>query len=149
MASQSSASRETHWRSVFQEHAESGLSIRQFCQNAGISEASFFAWRKKLARAPAASNGRTVQPRGGKRRLNSRVKRAARAHQVSPASRRSDDHPTASPTRSFVPIKLPTASEPIEVVHPQGYVVRISNRADVDWLGHLFQVLDRSTTQQE
>jgi hypothetical protein len=48
-----------------------------------------------------------------------------------------------------VPIKLPTASEPIEVVHPQGYVVRISNRADLDWLGHLFQVLDRSTTQQE
>ena len=149
MAGQSSASRKAHWRSVFQEYADSGLSIRRFCQNEGISEASFFAWRKKLAWAPPAANGPTVQPRDGKRRLNNRVKRAARAHQASPASHRSDDHPTASPTTSFVPIKLPTASEPIEVVHPQGYVVRISNRMDLDWLPELFQMLDRYTTRQE
>jgi hypothetical protein len=149
MSGQSSASREAHWRSVFQEHTDSGLSIRRFCQNEGISEASFFAWRKKLAWAPSAANGPTVQPRDGKRRLNNRVKRATRAQQGSPASRRSDDHPTASPTTSFVAVKLPTASEPIEVVHPQGYVVRISSRADLDWLGHLFQMLDRYTTQQE
>lgn len=149
MSGQSSASREAHWRTVFREHAESGLSIRRFCQNEGIAEASFFAWRKRLAWAPPAAKGETVHPREGKRGLKRRVKRAAGADQASSASRRSDGHPTASPTTSFVPIKLPKASEPIEVVHPQGYVVRIPSRADLDCLGHLFQMLDRYTTQQE
>ena len=149
MSGRSSAGREAHWRSVFQEYAESGLSIRMFCQNEGISEGSFFAWRKKLAWAPSAANGRTVQPRDGQRRVKSRVKRAARANQASAASGRSDAHPTASPTTSFVPIRLPTLSDRIEVVHPQGYVVRISNRVDLDWLAQVCQMLDRYTNRQE
>ena len=149
MSGQRSAGREAHWRSVFQEHTESGLSIRRFCQHRGISEGSFFAWRKKLAFAPSAAEGRTVQPRERKHRLNNRVKRAARAHQASPASRRSDDHPAANPSTSFVAVKLPTVNDRIEVVHPQGYVVRISNRMDLDWLPELFQMLDRYTTSQE
>lgn len=37
------------WRMVFQTHQDSGLTIKQFCQNEGISEAAFYSWRKKLA----------------------------------------------------------------------------------------------------
>jgi transposase len=37
------------WRMVFETHQASGLSIKQFCQNEGISEAGFYSWRKKLA----------------------------------------------------------------------------------------------------
>jgi transposase-like protein len=33
-----------------QRHAESGLSIRRFCANEGVSEPSFFNWRRKLRR---------------------------------------------------------------------------------------------------
>jgi len=149
MSGRSSAGREAHWRSVFQEHAESGLSIRRFCQDEGISEGSFFAWRKKLARRPSAARGRTAQPRDGKHGVKTRVKGSTRGNQALPVPGRSDGHPTTSPTTSFVPIKLPTASDPIEVVHPQGYVVRISSRADLDWLPHVLQVLDRHTTGQE
>jgi hypothetical protein len=149
MSGQSSVRREAHWRSVLQEHAESGLSIRRFCQNRGIPEGSFFAWRKKLAWSPAAAKGQTVPPRDGKRRVKSRGKGSTWGKQASPTSRRSDGQPTASPPTSFVPIRLPAASEPIEVVHPQGYVVRIPNRVDLDWLGQLFQMLDRYTTRQE
>jgi len=149
MSGQSSVDREAHWRSVFQEHADSGLSIRRFCQNRGISEGSFFAWRKKLAFVPSAAEGRAVQPSQGKHRLRSRVKRSAGGKQPSPVSRRSGNHPTANPSTSFVELKLPVRNEPIEVVHPRGYVVRIPSRVDLDWLPQLFQMLDRYTARQE
>jgi hypothetical protein len=37
------------WRMVFETQQASGLTIKQFCQNEGISEAGFYSWRKKLA----------------------------------------------------------------------------------------------------
>lgn len=43
------------WAMVFQTHRDSGLSIKQFCQNEGISEAAFYSWRKKLAVREAQS----------------------------------------------------------------------------------------------
>jgi len=44
------------WRMVFETHRGSGLTIKQFCKNEGISEAAFYAWRKKLAAASGASS---------------------------------------------------------------------------------------------
>lgn len=37
------------WRMVLETFQSSGLSIRQFCKQEGLSEASFYAWRKKMA----------------------------------------------------------------------------------------------------
>ena len=148
MSGQKNIARETYWRSVFQEHADSGLSIRRFCQTNGISEGSFFNWRKKLELDPSLANGRTVQSREGDHRGESQAKQSAGGKQASLASR-SDDHPAASPSVSFVALNLPAANEPIEVVHPRGYVVRIPNRANLDWLPHIFQMLDQYATRQE
>ena len=148
MSGQKKIGRETYWRSVFQEHADSGLSIRRFCQTNGISEGSFFNWRKKVALDPSLPNGRAVQSRDGNHRTESRANRSASGKQASLASR-SDDQPTANPSASFVALNLPAANEPIEVVHPQGYVVRIPNRANMDWLPHIFQMLDQHATRQE
>ena len=36
------------WQMVLETFKSSGLSVRQFCQQEGLSEASFYAWRKKL-----------------------------------------------------------------------------------------------------
>ena len=36
------------WQMVFDTYKSSGLNIKQFCKNEGISEAAFYAWRKKL-----------------------------------------------------------------------------------------------------
>ena len=148
MSSQKNIGRETYWRSVFQEHADGGLSIRRFCQTNGISEGSFFNWRKKLALDPSLASGRAVQSRDDNHRGESQAKQSTSGKQASLASR-SDDHPVANPSASFVALNLPIANEPIEVVHPQGYVVRIPNRANVDWLPHIFQMLDQYATRQE
>ncbi len=54
MSDQKNIGRETYWRSVFQEHADSGLSIRQFCQMSESStKAGLFAADLKSGRIRA------------------------------------------------------------------------------------------------
>ena len=36
------------WQMVLETFKSSGLSIRQFCKQEGLSEPSFYAWRKRL-----------------------------------------------------------------------------------------------------
>ena len=43
--------REPHWRRVLARWRRSGLSVRAFCRAEGISEPSFYVWRRKLDRA--------------------------------------------------------------------------------------------------
>jgi transposase-like protein len=40
--------REQFWREILAAWQESGQSIRAFCADRGVSEASFFAWRRTL-----------------------------------------------------------------------------------------------------
>ena len=41
-------SKEEQWRERISEHRLSGLSVGQFCQQRGLSEYSFYKWRKRL-----------------------------------------------------------------------------------------------------
>jgi|GEM_PF-990684 len=41
--------KEEFWRLVLSEFSGSGLSVREFCQQEGLSEPSFYSWRKKIA----------------------------------------------------------------------------------------------------
>jgi len=41
------------WQMVLETRQSSGLSVRQFCKQEGLSEASFYAWRKRLSQEPA------------------------------------------------------------------------------------------------
>ena len=36
------------WQMVLETFKSSGLSVRQFCKQEGLSEPSFYAWRKRL-----------------------------------------------------------------------------------------------------
>ena len=40
---------EAGWRSLLARHAESGLSTRAFCAEAGVSSKSFYRWRSRLS----------------------------------------------------------------------------------------------------
>jgi hypothetical protein len=146
MSDQKSVGRGLHWRSVFERYADSGLSIRRFCQENGISQSTFYAWRKKLSKEPSlASSDRARTSKrmsGGK----SHAKPPAGVNDVSPASGQ-DDQRAPNPGTSFVVVKLPVASEPIEVVHPLGYVVRVTSGANLDCLSRIFQILDQHTAK--
>lgn len=45
--------KESFWRRVIAEHAGSGLSVRAWCARRRLREASFYWWRKQLARRDA------------------------------------------------------------------------------------------------
>ena len=47
--------KERFWRQLLEGHAGSGLSIRQYCTDRGVSQPSFFAWRRELARRDSAN----------------------------------------------------------------------------------------------
>src|SRR2546430_562503 len=36
------------WRERLAEHARSGLTVKRFCEERGITQYSFYAWRKRL-----------------------------------------------------------------------------------------------------
>lgn len=41
--------KENFWRKTLREHAASGLGVRAFCRGRGLSEPSFYGWRRTLA----------------------------------------------------------------------------------------------------
>ncbi len=53
-ARRSRADREQLWRDLIERQHRSGQSIRKFCDSEGISQPSFYSWRKRLQE----SNGR-------------------------------------------------------------------------------------------
>jgi len=47
--------KERFWRDVLARHRVSGLSARAFCRRDGLSEASFYSWRRTIAERDAGS----------------------------------------------------------------------------------------------
>lgn len=52
--SKRSAEKEAFWRLALDECRGSGLSVRAFCRREGLSEASFYSWRKTVRKRDAA-----------------------------------------------------------------------------------------------
>ena len=48
MAMRRSGEREAFWRGEVARQSASGLSVRRFCQERGLGEPSFYAWRRTL-----------------------------------------------------------------------------------------------------
>ena len=69
MARTSSAERRRFWQELFAKRATLGLSVAQVCEEAGVSQATFYAWRKRL------QSSRQVHSTVGSRR--SRTKTAS------------------------------------------------------------------------
>ena len=42
------SSKSEQWRERIAEHERSGISVKQFCKERGLTECSFYAWRKRL-----------------------------------------------------------------------------------------------------
>jgi len=65
----SGADRERFWRELIERQQQSGQSIRAFCDEEGVSEPSFFSWRKRLRLANGQPQPRFVPvqlvPEGG------------------------------------------------------------------------------------
>jgi len=44
---------EQAFKTIYDDFLESGLSVRSYCTNQGMSEAKFYYWQKKLRKEPS------------------------------------------------------------------------------------------------
>ena len=57
MARPPAADRELFWRQLIARQASSRLTVGELCRQAGVSTASFYAWRQRLQTASSAGSG--------------------------------------------------------------------------------------------
>jgi hypothetical protein len=109
------AQQELHWREVVNRQAGSGLSVRQYCAKAGISEPSFYAWRKRFRK----------RDEDGRRAGTSTRRREEPGH-----------------GREFIPLTLRDSTSALVVIHPLGYQVRVTGNVNLTALRQVLEVLD-------
>jgi hypothetical protein len=119
MAGKKSREKETLWQEILRRQAKSELSIRGFCAAEGISEPSFYAWRKKLRERPDEA-----------------IERGARVRQPSRREQGPDE------AGLFVPLKLVDAAALLEIVHPLGYRIQVTGDVNRDVLRQVIETLD-------
>ena len=107
---------EARWREILQRQAGSEMSVRRFCAAEGISEPSFYAWRKRL---------RT-------RNVN-----------ATPAIRNERRHDeTADDASLFIPFTVLDTAGMLEIVHPLGYRIQVTGDVNPVALRHVIDTLD-------
>ena len=116
--------KERFWREMVRRWQRSGVTIRDFCGAHGLSEPSFYGWRRELAK-------RDEQARERSARTNARS-----------AGRQTNGLP------AFVPVRV-TPAEPVsalEVVVGAGHVVRVAPGFDAATLRDLLAVLAEASS---
>ena len=114
MARRKSAEKAASWREIIRQQAASGVSVRQFCMTEGLSEPSFYAWRKRL-----------------------RERREDGPH-LPVAKHR----PEAGEGPLFVPVRLLDSAPSLEIVHPLGYRIQLTGEVNPISLRHVIETLD-------
>ena len=115
MARKQSPEKARYWQKIFQRQASSGLSVRRFCSGEGISQPSFYAWRKRL-----------------RERSDDDVRSPGRL----PCGEEASNSP-----QLFVPLKLVDAAATLEIVHPLGCRIQVSGDINPLALRHVLEAL--------
>lgn len=110
--------KELFWRRLIRQRSHSRLTIRDFCAQHGVSEPSFYAWRRIIGRRDQLSRSRRGGNGGGR---------------------------TGAPP-TFVPVQVvpavPTSASTLELVLGRGRVVRVPPGFDAATLRQLLAVLE-------
>ena len=138
MAKTRGLQRRQYWQAVVRRQTRSGLSVAAFCRSQGVAEASFYAWKRRLAEAGVEANGprRSTAPLAATPTATPKTSRkTARKTRLKPPSRAAGKTPAAP--AGFVPVRITDEPRPamIQVRWPGGLSVRIPaecDRADVE-----------------
>jgi transposase len=123
------AAKARYWRKVLRRQHASGEGVTAFCQRAGVSTHQFWWWQRTLRERDAGRRSRDRSCRPGDLPVDGQ-------HDVV--------------TSAFVPIRLPVSlNSSIEVVHPQGCVVRVPPLFDTLTLRRLLAALDAPARTSE
>ena len=126
--------KEWRWRRLLRQWRRSGLTGRAFCAVERLSEPSFYAWKREIAR------------RDQEQRQTAKKLLAARQGQSVTASSRAEfARQKAASGPGFVKLALPAddaSPSSIEVVVSQGRVLRVRAGFDENLLRQLLRVLE-------
>jgi transposase-like protein len=138
--SQRDPEKEQFWRRVLEEHRRSGLNARAFCRREGVSEASFYGWRRELRqRDRETSNVNMTGTRPSSHARQSTAKRST--------AKRSATQPAMSASLVEVVTREAAATPAIEIETPDGYTIRLRGAIDRDMLSTLVDLLALRATQ--
>lgn len=115
MARRRDPRKEAIWRGVIEKQAASGMSVRAFCMQEGVSAPSFYAWRRKLTQGEDTPGGD----------LTCRVDNSDRE-------------------KDFIPLTLVEPASAMEVLHPLGYRIRLTGHVDTTMLSRVLDAMERS-----
>lgn len=110
------ASKERFWRNALKRQANSGLSVRAFCQREQLTESAFYAWRRTVAERNGEAKSQTG--RGGP--------------------------PRAPAFLPMMVTDRPARRELIEMELAGGRILRLPESMPVDRLAELVQTLEAS-----
>jgi hypothetical protein len=123
--SKQSEEKRAYWRGVLERQRESGLSVRQFCREHRMSEASFHSWKRKIAghdRDDAASSEDGDRKHPAKKQVARQTENAA----------------------VFIPVRVSAAAGSVlEIVHPRGHVLRVPAVFDEGSFRRGLEVIDQ------
>ena len=116
--------KERQWRRTFRQWRSSGLSVRAYCADYGLTEALFYSWRRVISeRDQERAEARTKSVRSAGPQLKLGADGAAPV---------------------FVPLRVIDVATPaaLEVVLPHDRVVRVPRGFDADTLRQLLATLE-------
>jgi hypothetical protein len=139
-----SAERERFWRSMVDQQRQAGQSIRAFCREKGISEPSFYAWRRALKRRAAAPS--TDAANGAHRTGAGRVTGAVSGAGVAAEGSRGRLIPVevvAARRRGEGAADGRQAKGPLEITTPGGFTLRFDRDTRPETVAYLLEVIGR------
>jgi hypothetical protein len=111
--------KETRYKELLDHQQESGLTIKEFCSNQGIAVATFHYWKKKLRKKPGSKNFIPIVVKSGSSLL-----------------------PTSNDIASQALQSGSKSSALLEVVYPNGTILRVSSDLDLVQLRTLIHLYD-------
>jgi hypothetical protein len=123
--------RERFWRAVLRKQGRSGLTAKEFCRHEQLSEASYYFWRRELAR-------RDREPSQLRRR---------RREAVGAAPFRAAKRPPVTSTPLFQELSIlggpsSAADRRLEIILPDGCRLRLPAEVDRRLLADVLQALE-------
>src|SRR5436190_109758 len=116
------------WRDLIERQRTSGLNIARFCADAGVSQNSFYVWKKRLLTT-------AQQDRAAMSRRKHRRKKAM--------------------TKSLVPVRVipdvshqPPTDKAIEITWPNGIALRVAPGCDSQTLREVFGMLSSAMNSE-
>lgn len=127
------AAKEAWWREQVRAQSQSGLSVRAYCRQQQVSEPSFYAWRKELAKRDQERQAQERQPSAPTPPARATSVLAARA-----------TRPTFTEVILSSPAAVSSAAvSPIEIILAAGQRIVVVPGFDSPTLQAVLEVLER------